>query len=238
MNTLRLPAPLQALLFASMGVLSASILAQLWVVALEAEQPVIWWAGRASGFLAYGALWLAMLFGLGVSSRGAGGLLPKKVMMDLHQQWTLSAVVTTVFHVLTLVLHGESGVTPWAAVVPFASARLTGPVALGTFALFGLAILIGSSWLRRRLSYAAWRAIHGLAFGTMALALVHGWTAGTDTSSAAVQWLYIVTLGMLLGTTVTRIGLARATNHGAASRRASSAIPTQSERAAREVHRV
>jgi methionine sulfoxide reductase heme-binding subunit len=210
MNSLRLPAPLQAMLFASMGALSAALLVQMWSVAGEADQPVIWWAGRASGFLAYGALWLAMLFGLAVSSKGAGGLLPKKMMMDLHQQWTLSAVIATVVHVLTLVFHAESGVTPWAAVVPFASARLTGPVALGTFALFGLAILVGSSWLRRHLPYSAWRAVHGLAFGTMVLALAHGWTAGTDAASAPVQWLYIVTLAVLLGAMVTRIGLALA----------------------------
>ena len=149
-----------------------------------------------------------MLFGLAVSSKGAGGLLPKKAMMDLHQQWTLSAVVATVVHVFTLVFHAESGVTPWATVIPFASVRLTGPVALGTFALFGIAILVGSSWLRTRVPYAAWRAVHGLALGTMILALVHGWTAGTDSVAPAVQWLYVVTLGVLVGAVVTRVGLA------------------------------
>src|SRR5690606_40225915 len=99
-----------------MGALSASFLAQLGAVAGEADRPVLWGVGRASGLLAYGALWLSMLFGLAVSSKGAGGLLPKKAMMDLHQQWTLSAVVATVVHVFALVFHAESGVTPWAAV--------------------------------------------------------------------------------------------------------------------------
>lgn len=210
MNSLRLPAPLQALLFASMSAFSVSLLMQLWTGAGQADQPVIWWAGRASGFLAYGALGLSMLFGLAVSSKGAGGLLPRKAMMELHQQWTLSAVVATVVHVFTLVFHAESGVTPWAAVIPFSSARLTGPVALGTFALFGIAILVGSSWLRTHLPYSAWRAIHGLAFGTMILALVHGWTAGTDTSSPGAQWLYVATLGVLIGALTTRLGLAYA----------------------------
>ncbi len=207
MNTLRLPAPIQALLFASMGALATSLAIQLWAVAGEAEQPLAWWAGRATGFVAYAALWLSMLFGLAISSKGAGGLLPKKVLMELHQQWTLSAVVATLLHVVTLVLHPESGVTPLAAVVPFVSARLTGPVALGTFALLGFGIVVGSSWLRKWVPYSAWRALHGLAFGTMILALVHGWTAGTDTSAPAAQWLYIVTLGVLVGAVVTRIGI-------------------------------
>jgi predicted ferric reductase len=210
MNSLRLPVPVQALLFASMGALSASLLAQLGAVVGEADRPVLWWVGRASGLLAYGALWLSMLFGLAVSSKGAGGLLPKKAMMDLHQQWTLSAVVATVVHVFALVFHAESGVTPWAAVIPFASQRLTGAVALGTVALFGMAVLVASSWLRTRIPYATWRGIHALAFGTMILALVHGWTAGTDTSAEAVRWLYIVTLAVLLGALTSRVGLALA----------------------------
>lgn len=218
MNSMRLPAPLQALLSASMGAMAGLLLLQAWTVAAQADQPLIWWAGRAAGFVAYAALWLSMLFGLAVSSKGAGGVLSKKWVMDLHQQWTLSAVIATVIHVGLLVFHSESGVSPWAAVVPFASARLTGAIALGTFALFGLAILIVSSWLRRHLPYAAWRTIHGLAFGTMVLALAHGWSAGTDSASAAVQWLYIVTSGLLVGAIVMRIGLALSPTRSAPSR--------------------
>lgn len=218
MNSMRLPAPLQALLSASMGAMAGLLLLQAWAVASQAEQPVIWWAGRAAGFVAYGALWLSILFGLAVSSKGAGGLLSKKWVMDLHQQWTLSAVIATGVHVGLLVFHSESGVTPWAAVVPFASARLTGPVALGTFALFGLAILVVSSWLRCHLPYGLWRTVHGLAFGTMVLALVHGWGAGTDSASSAVQWLYIVTSGLLVGAIVMRIGLVLAPSRPTSAR--------------------
>jgi predicted ferric reductase len=218
MNALRLPGPVQALLSASMGAMAGILLIEAWAAAGQAEQPVVWWAGRAAGFLAYGALWLSMLFGMAVSSKGAGGLLSKKLVMDLHQQWTLSALVATVVHVALLVFHSESGVTPWAAVIPFASARLTGPVALGTFALVGLAIVAGTSWLRRHISYGAWRAIHGLAFGTAILALAHGWTAGTDTVEPAVAWLYIVTSGVLAGAVVMRIGLALAGRRGASAK--------------------
>lgn len=218
MNAMRLPAPLQVLLSVSMGAMAGLLLLQAWTVAGQAEQPVIWWAGRAAGFLAYGGLWLSILFGLAVSSKGAGGLLSKKLVMDLHQQWTLSAIVATVVHMGVLVVHSGSGVTPWAVVVPFASARLTGAIALGTFALFGLAILAVSSWLRRRVPFGAWRAIHGLAFGTMILALAHGWSAGTDSTSAAVQWLYIATSGLLVGAIVMRVALTVSTRRASPSR--------------------
>jgi len=210
MNASRLNTPAQALISATAGLLAMATLLQLWNLAAGAEQPLIWWAGRASGFVAYIALWLSMMFGLAVSSKGMGGLLPKKLMMDLHQQWTLSAVVATVVHVLLLIFHGESGVTPWAALVPFASARLTGAVGLGTIALFGLLIVGGSSWLRTQIPYAAWRGIHALAFGTMIIALAHGWTAGTDTPLEWARWLYVVSAALLVGGLVTRAGLAAA----------------------------
>lgn len=208
MNALRIPVPLQALLCASLGALTASLAVQTFQAAGEMEQPVLWWAGRATGFVAYAALWASVMFGMAISSRGAGGLLPKKVVMDLHQQWTLSAVVATLVHVATLVLHEESGVTPLAVIVPFASERLTGPVAIGTVAFLGLAIVAVSSWLRKYVPYGAWRAVHGFAFGTMLLSLVHGWTAGTDTVAPGAQWLYIVTAALLIGALVTRVGLA------------------------------
>ena len=95
MNTMRLSAPTQALLSAAAGVLAMSMAMTLWTSAASADQPLIWWAGRAAGFVAYLALWLSMMFGMAVSSKGMGGLLPKKLVMDMHQQWTLSAVVAT-----------------------------------------------------------------------------------------------------------------------------------------------
>lgn len=215
LNTQQLSALGQAILSAAAGVLAMSMTMVLWTSAAGADEPLIWWAGRAAGFVAYLALWLSMMFGMAVSSKGMGGLLPKKLVMDMHQQWTLSAVVATLVHVLTLVFHAESGVTPLAALVPFASARLTGPVGVGTIALFGLLIVAGSSWLRTRIPYSAWRGIHALAFGTMLLALVHGWTAGTDTPVEWARWLYVVSGALLVGALVIRIGLA---THATASR--------------------
>ncbi len=207
-NVATLPAPVRAVLMASLGALAALAAVPLWQSLTTAEQPVLWWAGRAFGVLAYAALALSVLFGLAITSKGAGGLLPRKAMMDLHQQWTLSAVVASVLHVATLVFHAESGVTPWAALVPFASARLTGPVALGTVAFLALLVIAVSSWWRTRISFQAWRAVHGLAFGVAVLALVHGWTAGTDTATAAAWWLYVASTAAVLGALVVRVGVA------------------------------
>jgi sulfoxide reductase heme-binding subunit YedZ len=203
-----LPLPVSMLLFASLGVLSTYAALELWSAMASAEQPLLWWAGRALGFVAYFALWLSMLFGSLVSSGGGGGLFSKKWVMDFHQEWTLAAVIATVLHVVVLVTHSESHVTAWAAVIPFASSRLTGEIALGTIALLGLGVIAVSSWLRTRIPYTAWRAIHALSFGVMMLALAHGITAGTDTGTWGASWLYIASTAVLTAVMTMRIGVA------------------------------
>jgi len=203
-----LPAPLVALLFAVAGALGTFLLLQLWSAMALAEQPLLWWAGRALGFLAYVALWLSMVFGALVSSKGLGGRLSQKWVMDLHQEWTLAAVIATALHVVVLVTHAESGVTPWASIIPFASARLTGEIAMGTVAGLVLALIAVSTWARARIPYAAWRAIHALAFGAMLLAIVHSITAGTDSETLGAQLLYLGTSAVLSVVTAARVVLA------------------------------
>ena len=202
-----LPAPVYVLVCASLGVLSTYAMLALWSAMATAEQPLLWWAGRALGFLAYIALGLSMLFGSMVASGGAGGMFSKKWVMDFHQEWTLAAVLATVLHVVVLVTH-EQYVTPWATIIPFASTTLTGPVALGTVAAIGLAVVAVSSWLRSLIPYTAWRALHALSFGVMMLALAHGITAGTDSASPLAQWLYVATTAVLTLVMALRIGVA------------------------------
>lgn len=161
--------------------------------------PVLWWAIRAFGLVAYLALWLSMVFGLLVSSHGAGGRLPGPWMMDLHRRWALAALVATGLHVLAVIGDPVSHIAPVAALVPFASARLTGPVALGTVAFFGLAaVAVTTAIPPKKLSRATWRAVHGLVFGVFLLALVHGITAGTDAGTPWVVVGYTVTVAVLL----------------------------------------
>lgn len=167
------------------------------------DQPVLWWGGRASGLLAYLALWLAMVLGTLISAKST--LLDKKWAMEAHRQWSLTAVLATVAHVVTFVVHSESGLSTASAIVPFAAARMTGSVAVGVFAMWGLLLIALSSLLRGHLPYAAWRAVHALAFGTMLLAFAHGVTAGTDTAQPFVRGLYAVTLAVLAGAIAGRV---------------------------------
>lgn len=164
------------------------------VVATEA--PWQWWAARSTGFMAYVALWLAMLAGLMVSSRGLDGVLNRKVVLELHQQWTVAAMVATLAHVALVVTDAYVDVSWRGAAVPGTSSYLPGPIALGTIAMWGVGLLTLSSWLQRRLSYALWRVVHASAFGIFLLAIVHGVIAGTDSASVGAQVVYATTAAL------------------------------------------
>lgn len=205
------------------GVVGA-VLASPWVFAAQVDVPALWWASRAFGFVSYVALWLSMLTGVLLSTQKLSKRVDRKVLFELHQQWTLAAVIATVLHMLAVVTHPEAGVGVLGALAPYASRQLTGPVALGVFAMWGLGVVAVSSWLRSHISPATWRVVHTLAFGAFLVALAHSISAGSDTEAPAVQWMYALSGSALVLAIVARVvsvAVARTEAHAKARRRTS-----------------
>ncbi|HJN93183.1 MAG TPA: hypothetical protein QGF05_10750 [Dehalococcoidia bacterium] len=70
---------------------------------------------------------------------------------------------------------------------------------------------------RQSLGTATWRVAHRIAYAAWVLALVHGVAAGSDSGSAVVQWLYLLTAVPLTGAVVYR--LARSTTAPASEKK-------------------
>ena len=174
-------------------------------LAAAGDRQVLWWSARVLGLLASVALWLANLFGVFVAGRGAGDLLDRATVMELHKRWALAALAVTALHVLAVVGDPASGVTPLAALIPMVSANLRGPVALGTLALWGMGAIGATTALYGTIPRWGWRAVHASAFGIYGLALVHGITAGSETGVPAIRALYVGTAAALLGAVVHRV---------------------------------
>lgn len=170
--------------------------------------PFAWWLARALGFVAYGALWASILSGLAMSAKG-GGLFDLKWVLDIHQETTLMAVIASVMHATVMVVDSASGVSPLAVLVPFASARLTGPVTIGTLALLGLGVVALTSWMRARVGVKVWRAVHAAAFGVWLLGLLHGVYAGS-TNGALVSLIYVASGGLVAGAMAWRVAMTAA----------------------------
>jgi len=99
------------------------------------------------------------------------------------------------------------GIGPVGALVPFLSSWKPVPAALGTLAFYLAAALVLSSYLQRRIGYKAWRMFHYAGFGAWVLALIHGFTAGSDTGLAGVQLMYWATAGAVVFVTAYRMML-------------------------------
>ena len=196
--------PVRWLAVACFGAALVLVLPPLLEVADRSETPLLWYAGRATGFVSYVALWASLFTGSLVSARGVEGLLSRKWLMDFHQQWSLAALVSVAAHVIVLVAHSFSDITLTGALVPYASEVMRVPIALGTVALWGLVLLVGSSWLRAHVPYAWWRAIHALSFGMCILAFAHALQAGSDALAWPVRALYAGTAALTVGAVVAR----------------------------------
>lgn len=185
------------------GALAMTGLAAAFDAFAAREVPVMWWTMRSLGLLAYVALWLSTLFGVLVARKG--GLLNRAIVLELHSRWSVAAMALTALHVVLAVADPRSGVTPLAALLPLVSKKLTGAMAVGTLALWGLLIIAATTAVHRRLPRWVWRAVHASAFGTFVLALVHGVAAGTDTQSTLVRGMYLGTAAVLLCAVVLRV---------------------------------
>ncbi len=172
--------------------------------AWDTEQTVQWWSARATGFVAYVAFTLSMLFGLMVTSRGLDGDVARASVLEHHQQWTLAAMIATVAHILVIVTDDYVTISVADALVPGLSTELTGPIALGAVTLWVLGLITVSSWIRGRIPFLVWRVLHTAALGGFILMVAHAFTAGTDSDLVPAQLFYVITLALVVGATVFR----------------------------------
>jgi len=78
-------------------------------------------------------------------------------------------------------------------------------VGLGVLGQWLLLVVLASTAFATAMSWAAWRSFHYLAFPCYVLALVHGVTAGSDSSSFPAVMIYAVTAGSVGALLVARM---------------------------------
>lgn len=152
---------------------------------------VEWMVIRGSGIVAFAALSAATIWGILVSSKLLGRLVKAKPLTWFHESLGIAALLSTVVHVVVLSIHDYLDFT-WAEIlIPGVSDWRRGAVALGVVALYGLAIVVASFYVKKHIGQKAWRLIHFGSFGVFLAALLHGISAGTDTRSPIMIGLYL-----------------------------------------------
>jgi predicted ferric reductase len=190
------------------GAFAAIVVLPSWIPALTAslsgESPKVYWhLSRSMAFVAFGLLWLSMVFGLLISSKLAPLWPGGPTAFELHQHTGLLGLAFALFHGLILLGDRYIGYTLIQILVPFTSTNYRPQwVGLGQVGLY-LMMLVGLSvYVRQWIGKRIWRLIHFLSFMLFVLALIHGLGSGTDSSTVWVQGLYgfsgISVLGLLV----------------------------------------
>lgn len=168
---------------------------------------------RASALVGYGLLWLSMALGLAITSRATRIWPGGPAAADLHQYLSLLGLLFASFHVIILLGDPMLDYTLAKALLPFfgSSYRPLWVGMLGKAALYLMAIVSLSFYLRARIGARWWRRIHYLSFAVFLLTLLHGILAGTDTPTLWAQALYGISGVSLLGLLIYRIVRTRRT---------------------------
>jgi sulfoxide reductase heme-binding subunit YedZ len=145
----------------------------------DPSQYLLWITSRAAGTTAM--ILASATVGMGLAM--GGRLFTRIAAADrrhIHQTLSLAVMVALAVHALALL--GDTYLRPTVldVTVPFVLSYKTVPTSIGIIAGWGIAVLGLSYYLRTKIGYQRWKAIHGFTVLAWIGGLVHTFTEGTD----------------------------------------------------------
>jgi sulfoxide reductase heme-binding subunit YedZ len=168
----------------------------------------IWMTARGAGLSALVLLTISTC--LGALLHGGGRPLPRLIVQYVHRVVGALGIGVLLLHVATILADSYAHVGAVGAVVPFTSSYRATWVGLGTIAAYTMLLVGVLGAARGRLAAspraaALWRPLHALAYAGWAVAMVHGFSSGTDTSVGWVRLLYLLCGAAVVGSVVARV---------------------------------
>ncbi|HEY1387422.1 MAG TPA: ferric reductase-like transmembrane domain-containing protein [Ktedonobacterales bacterium] len=162
--------------------------------------PFLWYVTRAAATSAYITLSITVIIGLFRSLARVSRLRNARALWlldELHPYLAVLTLALVVFHLLSLVFDPLIPFSLFNLLLPFDQPYRPLAVDLGVLALYGLAVVWLSSWVKRRIAYASWRALHYTGFVAFLLVTLHGIFAGSDSGEPWMRMLYLGISGVV-----------------------------------------
>lgn len=200
---------LTLLIGTALGAFAAVMVLPTWLPGLSAsllggEPKAYWYLSRSSAVAAYGLLWLSMVFGLLMTNRMARLWPGGPGAFDLHQHTSLLGLAFALFHGLILLGDRYINATLAQVLTPFAYSGYEPLwVGLGQLALYGMAVVGLSFYVKQWIGRTLWRLIHFLSFAVWLISLLHAIFSGSDIE--LLNGFYWVSGGSVLLLTIYRI---------------------------------
>jgi methionine sulfoxide reductase heme-binding subunit len=157
-----------------------------------------WYLTRSTGIVASILAVGSVVWGLRFSARATGNRLRPNWWLDLHNWLGGLALAFTVAHVVFAVLDSNSGLRIVDALVPGQAKVLTAAMSWGVIAMYVFAVVVFTSWPKKRFGRKLWRSIHLLSLPAVVLAGVHSFQAGSDASTTVLRVLTILLSAVML----------------------------------------
>jgi len=185
------------------GTLMAVIVLPAWMPHMAAslfgpDPKAYWYLSRGSAFVALSLLWVSMALGIQMTNKMARSWPGVPLAFAIHEFISLLGVGFSLFHALVLLGDRYINYDFAQLAIPFASSYEPVWVGLGQVGFYVMLIVTFSFYVRQKIGQKTWRVIHYVSFLTYGMALLHGLTAGSDTSLPWAQQYYWVSGGSLL----------------------------------------
>ncbi|HUY78917.1 MAG TPA: ferric reductase-like transmembrane domain-containing protein [Ktedonobacterales bacterium] len=175
------------------------------------SNPTLWYLTRAAAVAAYITLTLTAGLGLLRSMARMEQRANARYLWFLDETHQFVALLTGAFLALHLGSLLFDPFLPYSLLnelLPVNEPYRALPSALGVLSLYAMAIVLGTSWLRRRIPYSLWRALHYVSFALFVLVTAHGLLIGSDTGQGWMNAIYFGASAFIAALVVMRVLLA------------------------------
>ena len=174
----------------SMGSVLAQISRGLGA-APAADSHVYWYMSRSAGIVAYLLLWGSVAWGLMVSNKILDGVVKPVLTYELHQFVSILALAVGAFHAFILLGDTYTQFGLLDLLLPFRSAYQPFWVGVCILALYLIAIITVSFYIKKRLGHRTWRVLHYASFGAWIMVTLHSVVIGSETASPVMTIVYL-----------------------------------------------
>jgi predicted ferric reductase len=157
---------------------------------LTGKTSAYWYMSRAGGMVGYILMWLAVVWGLILSTKVTNKMISMPVAYGTHEFLSILSILFATMHAVVLLGDQYIKFNVIHLLLPFSAPYEPLAVGLGTLGLYFSMALTASFYVRKQIGQKVWRWLHYLTFGAYLLVLAHSIMAGTDSKAFASILMY------------------------------------------------
>ena len=174
----------------------------------------------------------SVIYGLLLSTKLLDAIAHRPISFSLHQDLAAFGLGLAAIHGMLLGLDHSVPFTIAQILVPGLAPHAPVAVAFGQVALYLMAAVTASFYLRRHIGQRAWRTLHYLTFLAFVGVTVHGIAAGSDSNAPWAEAIYLGSSALVLFLLTYRIGMSMAAR--SAARASGRSSPTSAPTSVRD----